>query len=159
MAIANLVKLGTRVTLRAPRKARRERGQRIDGCEALCAQLTAAGIEHVREFKFHPQRNWKIDIAIPAGRIALEYEGYGKHGSAGRHQRPGGFRLDTEKYAEIAIAKWFRLSVERTSVFDGRALEWIQRALSDNPGPSTFEPMRNARRRRIPPGAKPVVAA
>lgn len=50
------------------------------------------------EFKFHPTRKWRFDLAIPHHRIAIEIEG--GTWSGGRHSRGAGFRGDCEKYNE-----------------------------------------------------------
>ena len=50
----------------------------------------------VAEYKFHPNRMWRIDFYHPTLKIAIEVEG--GVGRIGRHQRPDGFRRDIEKY-------------------------------------------------------------
>ena len=62
------------------------------------------GVEVVREFRFHPQRRWRFDYAIPSERIALEVEGGVWTG--GRHTSPRGFLGDIEKYNAAVVAGW-----------------------------------------------------
>jgi len=56
------------------------------------------------EYRFHPDRKWRFDIAWPAARVALEIEG----GAwiYGRHNRPHGFIADIEKYNEATFMGW-----------------------------------------------------
>lgn len=56
------------------------------------------------EFKFHPTRKWRFDLAIPHHRIAIEIEGGTWNG--GRHSRGAGFRGDCEKYNEATKMGW-----------------------------------------------------
>ena len=72
------------------------------------------------EYKFHPARNWRFDVAFPAHKIAIEFEG-GIY-KIGRHQRPSGFMADIEKYNEAVILGWRVLRVPthlfKTGEFD-----------------------------------------
>jgi very-short-patch-repair endonuclease len=52
------------------------------------------------EHRFHPQRKWKFDFAWPEIKVAIEVEG------RGRHQRPGGFVKDCEKYNTAESMGW-----------------------------------------------------
>lgn len=73
--------------------------------DLLAAQLRAYGLpEPEREFRFHPDRMWRVDFAWPAWKIAVEVEGITFAG--GRHQRPAGFEKDSEKYNALASAGW-----------------------------------------------------
>ena len=103
----------------------------VDLAEILAAQLRAVGLGHFqREQKFHPTRKWRIDIAFTADLLAIECDGFAAGGKAGRHQRVGGIRQDNEKYAELAVAGWRLIRVERTQIKSGEALKWIERALA-----------------------------
>jgi very-short-patch-repair endonuclease len=102
----------------------------IDHAETLHFQITAIGLTGwVREYKFHPTRKWRLDLAHAGHRLAVEVEGFAAHGAAGRHQRVAGFTADCEKYAELAIAGWRLIRVTSKHVKDGQALQWIERAL------------------------------
>lgn len=73
--------------------------------DAFCLFVQAAtGYLPTREYKFHPNRGWKIDYAITELMIAIEREG-GVY-TGGRHTRPVGFLKDMEKYNELAIMGW-----------------------------------------------------
>ena len=80
------------------------------------------------EFRFHPVRRWKVDLAFVPQQIAVEVEGAVFKG--GRHTRGVGVEADCEKYAELAILGWRLLRVTPRQVKSGVALGWIERALA-----------------------------
>lgn len=57
-----------------------------------------------REVKFAADRKWRFDWAIPAYKIAIEYEGIFSVKS--RHTTNAGFTNDTEKYNRAAAKGW-----------------------------------------------------
>ena len=80
-----------------------------------------------REFAFHPTRRWRFDFAWPTLLIAVEVEG----GTwiTGGHSRGAGFDRDAVKYNEAALLGWLVLRVTGNMVDDGRAVEFLERAL------------------------------
>mgnify|MGYP006149714629 CR=1 FL=1 len=47
-----------------------------DFAEGLAIMLKLAGIaEPVKEHKFHPKRKWRLDLAWPEEKLAVEIEG------------------------------------------------------------------------------------
>ena len=52
-------------------------------------------VDACAEFKFHPERKWKADFAIPSRMLLIEIDGGAF--SAGRHTRGMGFINDMEK--------------------------------------------------------------
>ena len=70
--------------------------------EMLLRQET--GEEVVSEYKFHPKRKWKFDLAIPGKKIAVEIEG-GVY-TGGRHTRGRGYVNDMEKYNNAVLLGW-----------------------------------------------------
>jgi very-short-patch-repair endonuclease len=103
---------------------------RVNAEDLLEAQLRALAISgFVREYRFHPVRKWRFDFANPERRLAVEIEGFGAGGTAGRHQRFSGFSKDAEKYAEAAIAGWRLIRCTTQQVRNGTALRWIERAM------------------------------
>ncbi len=56
------------------------------------------------EYKFHPDKKYRFDWAIPALMIAVEYEGIFSDKS--RHTTRGGFIKDTEKYNTASGLGW-----------------------------------------------------
>jgi very-short-patch-repair endonuclease len=89
----------------------------------LAAKLPA----YVPEYRFHPTRRWRFDFAWPDKKIALECEG--GTWKYGRHNRPKGFEDDAEKYNEAGLLGWMVLRCTTNQIKDGRAIDWLERAL------------------------------
>ena len=93
--------------------------------EQLAYFLTSAGIKGFeREYRFAPPRRWRFDFAWPEIRLALEIEG----GTwvRGRHNRPGGYAKDLEKYNTATLMEWRLLRFTPAQVTDGTALALVQ---------------------------------
>ena len=58
----------------------------------------------VKEYRFHPVRQWRFDYALPMHKVALEVEG--GVWTQGRHTRPQGFLGDIEKYNTATTMGW-----------------------------------------------------
>lgn len=82
----------------------------------------------VREHVFAAPRKWRFDFAWPEPAVAVEIEGGVWTG--GRHTRGDGFSKDCEKYSEAAVRGWRIIRVTPDQVKQGKALEWIRRALN-----------------------------
>lgn len=80
-----------------------------------------------REYRFHPTRRFRFDMAIVDRKVAVEVDG----GAfiAGRHARGAGIRSDCEKFSEAAALGWRVLRVLPEHVESGQALAWLERAL------------------------------
>lgn len=99
-----------------------------DGADELDWQIRAAGLPpFVREYRFHPSRMWRLDLARPEAKLAVEIDG-GVF-SGGRHTRGVGYEADCVKAAELAILGWRLIRVTTRHVKNGAALQWIERAL------------------------------
>lgn len=81
-----------------------------------------------REYRFHPDRKWRFDVAFPFKMVAVEVDG-GAY-VAGRHTRGAGFEADCEKQSEAAALGWRVLHVTPRQVESGQALQWLERALA-----------------------------
>jgi len=66
--------------------------------------LKSKAVGYVYEHKFHPERKWRFDLAIPSHKIALEYEGI--YGGQSRHTTTKGYTADAEKYNQATIFGW-----------------------------------------------------
>lgn len=87
---------------------------------------------------FLPGRKWRIDIAFPMERLAIECEGVAPRGKAGRHQLTQHLHGNCEKHSAIAAAGWRLIRVTGVQIHLGYALRWIEAALktpSDPDGP------------------------
>jgi hypothetical protein len=95
--------------------------------EHLAFQLDAVGISYVREFVFAPPRKFRLDFFFSPD-VACEIDG--AIWTGGRHSRGAGVMADCEKYA-MAAAKGIRVvRVTPQHVKDGRAIDWIHRAIT-----------------------------
>ena len=61
-------------------------------------------LELVEEYKFHPERKWRSDWAIPAIKLLIEYEGLISDKS--RHTTIKGYSNDSTKYREAVKLGW-----------------------------------------------------
>ena len=87
------------------------------------------GLDVVHEYKFHEKRRWKFDAALPAIKVAVEYEGLPLQVEKSRHTTIAGFAGDCEKYSEAAILGWCVIRVNALSIDSGLALDLIRRAV------------------------------
>ena len=76
------------------------------------------------EYRFHPERRWRADLALPQHKLLIEIEGGGWIG--GRHTRSVGFIRDLEKYNTAAILGWYLLRFTPQQVKSGEALQVIE---------------------------------
>jgi hypothetical protein len=77
------------------------------------------------EYRFAPPRKWRFDVAWPARKVAVEFQG-GLH-ARGRHQRADGFTGDCEKFSEAAVLGWRLLIVTYPQLNEGRLWGWLER--------------------------------
>jgi very-short-patch-repair endonuclease len=78
----------------------------------------------VREFKFHPDRKWRLDFCFREHMLAVEIEGL-----RGRHQTIGGFIKDIEKYNAATLLGYRVLRFTTQMVTSGEAIELTLAAL------------------------------
>ena len=97
------------------------RGKRWE--DALAAQLDAAQLAYVREFRFIEPRRFRFDFAFPRERLAVEIDG-------GVHRIDARWRSDREK-GNLAIERgWRVLHFATADVRSGDALALIERTLA-----------------------------
>ncbi len=94
----------------------------------LLFQIKAVGLpEPEREYRFHPVRRWRFDMAWENDQVAVEVEG--GVWVRGRHNRGSGFIKDCEKYNEAALMGWIVLRFPSPMIKSGEAVNMIERAL------------------------------
>ncbi len=97
-----------------------------DLADYLLEQINDTAIpQPIRDYKFHPKRRWKIDLAWPQFKTAVEVEG-GTF-KQGRHVRGRQFQKDCEKYNAAAAYGFYVLRFDTDMVQDGRAIQFLQR--------------------------------
>ncbi len=104
----------------------------------LSEQLSLVGIPHDLEVMFAKPRRWRFDVEFPVqyidhwwGHIHLAVEVDGGGWIGGRHSRGGGIENDCEKLSTAVSMGYTVMRVTPKQVKDGRALEWIRRALGE----------------------------
>lgn len=116
-------------------KASRTPRKPEDLATRLAAQLYLASITgYLREYQFHPARKWRLDLAWPDRKLAVECEGFAARGQAGRHQLTQHMHGNCEKHSALAVAGWRLLRVTGLQIDGGFALRWIIAALDETPG-------------------------
>jgi hypothetical protein len=119
------------------RKFVRRKGSRhIDWNRVLLEQIRLSDLpEPVREYRFHANRQWRFDFSWKnVGKlVACEVEGgiwmQTKTGRSKGHAHPKRFESDCEKYNEAALYGWLVIRVTPAMIRDGRAIDWLERAL------------------------------
>jgi hypothetical protein len=95
---------------------------------ALVAAATRSKYgEPEQEFRFHPVRKWRFDLAWPELKVALE-----RHGSTwtrGHHTRGAGFRDDREKMNTAQTMGWLVIEATADMLKSGMALDHLLAAL------------------------------
>lgn len=103
--------------------------RREDFAATLAIRAVQAGLPApVREWRFHPRRRWRFDLAFVEQRVAVEVDGGAFSG--GRHTSGPGFREDCVKLSEAAALGWRVLRVMPEHVESGEALRWLEAALA-----------------------------
>ncbi|HAX26171.1 MAG TPA: hypothetical protein DCX80_14215 [Chloroflexi bacterium] len=81
----------------------------------------------VTEWRFHPVRRWRFDLAWPDRMLAVEVQGGIYRG--GGHTSVAGLKRDIEKSNAATMLGWRVLLVHGDMVRDGTALALIEDAL------------------------------
>lgn len=109
---------------------------RVNWNTVLLEQIRLAGLpEPVREYVFHANRNWRFDFCWRSDGllVACEIEGgiwmQTDTGRSKGHAHPERFEQDCEKYNEAALYGWTLIRVTPDMIRDGRAIDWLDRAL------------------------------
>lgn len=79
------------------------------------------------EYKFHPDRNWRMDYAFVDQKVFLEVEGGVWTG--GRHIRGKGFINDMEKYNAAAAIGWILIRCVPDDLKNGNAIKQLKETL------------------------------
>lgn len=99
-----------------------------DLADTLAMHLRAVGVrDFQREFRFHPVRRWRFDIAMPRLRLAIECDG-GLY-IRGRHSRGKSQEDDYVKHNAAVVLGWRVLKFGPNHVKSGEALRVVEQAL------------------------------
>lgn len=98
---------------------------------SLALQLHLLGLpEPVHQFRFHPTRRWRADLAYPDRMLLIELMGAVFTG--GHHTRGQGYTDDCEKANEAQLMGYRVLAFTAPQVKDGTAAATVQRALEQS---------------------------
>jgi very-short-patch-repair endonuclease len=94
--------------------------------DEMLRQATADGTIPTpeREHRFHPDRNYRFDLAWPELKLGMEIDG-GIWMPRSGHTSGKGYTSDREKDAEALCLGWLVLRVTADQVKSGQALHWL----------------------------------
>lgn len=98
---------------------------------AIAAILTENNIKFEEQYKFHPDRKFRFDFAIPERKIAVEYEG-GTWGKS-RHTTGAGYARDVEKYRLALLLGWKVLRYTVQDIEKGAGYQGIVNDINNLP--------------------------
>lgn len=115
-------------------RRRASRSRLINWNRVLLDQIRLSSLpEPQLEYSFHANRRWRFDFCWKVLLVACEIEGgiwmKTSTGFSKGHAHPKRFENDCEKYNEAALYGWTVIRVTPQMVRDGRAIEWLERAL------------------------------
>lgn len=121
---------------RKTRLSRTKKSGHINWRNVLLDQIRLAKLpEPQLEYPFHANRRWRFDFCWKRLLVACEVEGgiwmKTTTGYSKGHAHPERFEKDCEKYNEAALYGWTVIRVTPKMIRDGRALDWLERALLD----------------------------
>jgi len=96
--------------------------------DKLLADLAKLGLPvPVREYQFHPVREWRFDLSYPDIKLGIECDG--GTWSGGRHTTGGGYQRDSEKMNAANLLGWTVLRYTGAMIARGQAAREIAEAL------------------------------
>lgn len=114
----------------------KQRKPHISWNKVLLEQIRLSNLpEPMHEYRFHANRHWRFDFCwkTPGVLVACEVEGgiwmQTVTGRSKGHAHPKRFEGDCEKYNEAALYGWTVIRVTPEMIRDGRAIDWLERAL------------------------------
>jgi hypothetical protein len=121
--------------------ARRPRGgSRLEA--ELAGHLSVMGLTPEVQFRFHPERKWRLDFAFPEVLLGVELDGgifaAENGGTVGKHARGAGRCKDMDKRNAAAELGWCVLNYGPPHVRSGEAALQIDRLLVARRGLGPF---------------------
>lgn len=98
---------------------------------AMLKQLEAKnlGVLFEREYVFHDERKWRLDLYARGYRLGIELHGGISEHKRGRHLRAGGFMRDREKMNAAVECGIRVLEYWPAAIADGSACEQVERII------------------------------
>jgi very-short-patch-repair endonuclease len=94
----------------------------------LAYQCAADGIQFQQEYRFNPQRRYRLDLAIPPLKLGIEIDG--AIFSQGAHSRPLGILRDMEKANLLVLSGWRVLRYTPAQVKAGEAIDGLKQLIA-----------------------------
>ena len=121
------------VLKKAIAKAKREKWEEMFRCQLIgspvLGRLNGFPLCSSREWKFDPNRDWRLDFCWPSVMVAVEIEGLAAPWMKSRHTTNSGFSADCEKYNQAALLGWTVGRFTGQMVKSGAALAWTEAVL------------------------------
>jgi len=126
-------------TIKARRSSRSGRMVGLPPVERAALALRSLCLDPPeREHRFHPTRQWRIDLAYPEIKLGFEVEGANfafkdtRTGelTVGRHLRGKGYANDIEKYNEATLLGWMIIRTTGDQIDSGQFATWALHALA-----------------------------
>lgn len=95
--------------MRAIKRPASQRGARYKAELSVMLRSVCGADAVVEEHRFHEVRRWRFDFAVPALKLAVEYDGHGATGGAGHvggHGSLSGMAGDAEKFNTAQAEGW-----------------------------------------------------
>lgn len=103
----------------------------VDQYADWCSRVSPSWPKPAREYRFHPTRLWRIDVAFVEQKIAVEVQGGFRRGA---HFNVYGHDEDAEKSFHLAMLGWIEIRVSPLLIGSGLALRWIRAAMAHRLG-------------------------
>lgn len=110
---------------KAPQKPRKQTKKPTPPLRDMFTALVESELhtQCVKEYRFHPVRQWRFDYALPMQKVALEVEG--GVWTQGRHTRPQGFLGDIEKYNTATVMGWRVVRCVPDDLMTGKTIDML----------------------------------
>ncbi len=102
--------------------------------DSFAFQLSIASVKipaFKREYKFDPERKWRIDFAWIELKIALEIQGGTHIHGARSHAGKSGYQADCDKANALALAGWRLFRFTSYDIRSVAALNMMERVFGD----------------------------
>lgn len=100
----------------------------------LAGHLSVMELKPEQQFKFHPERKWRLDFAFPDVHVGVEIDGgifaAENGGEAGKHARGAGRCADMEKRNAAGELGWVILNYGPPHIRSGEAALQIERVVT-----------------------------
>lgn len=79
------------------------------------------------EYRFHPERKWRFDVAVKGNITQYGFEIEGGIFIQGRHTRGAAYEKDMEKYNTAAAMGWKVFRFTPKQILKGQAKEFLEK--------------------------------